>query len=163
MVLKKKKEWSGLRREYRENCALANVVKEGLLTPIWKTPQPSGPHFLCWGNTSLSCGRIPISQAAPALRIGEEGYSPLTISYRQLDLWILWEVGTPHPPCSQKFEHHLQSGLPSEVPHCGFSRPCHTVPWSVFTGKKATLSVDPCSSYPCCSRADINNSAFPLL
>ena len=32
----------------------------------------------------------------------------------------------------------------------------HTVLWSVFTGggEKATLSVDPCSSYPCCSRAD---------
>lgn len=70
----------------------------------------------------------------------------------------MWESGTPTPPCSQKSEHHFIAGPPHQKFHiCGFSRP-----WIIqYCGlcllgkkKKAALSVDPCSSYPCCSRAD---------
>lgn len=105
--------------------------------PYGKTPQPSGPHFLCWGNISLSCGRIPISQEAPALRIGEEGYSPLTISYWQLVFQHCGKWDT-HPSMQSKIWASLYSrAFPSEVPHLWIQPTMdHTVPWSVFTGKK---------------------------
>ena len=86
--------------------------KVSLTLPYGKTPQPSGPHFLCWGNICLSCGRIPISQEAPALRIGEEGYSPLTISYWQLVFQHCGKWGHPPLHAVKNLSITLQSGLP---------------------------------------------------
>ena len=63
-----------MRREYQGYCALASVVKEGLSNPPrWEDSTAFWAILSLWREHLSSCGRIPTSQGAPALRVGGGG------------------------------------------------------------------------------------------